>query len=137
MREFAEDWESAVAKAVFKCAQCGEVAARVALVLDEPVPGESSSSRSGLIAESEFFGDWEQVVLAAGLRPVADALVDEDAAALYQVDPLWAPFFCPECRASYCHEHWSMTVIFDEEWTSWYDYTEGTCPRGHKRMVDD
>ncbi len=137
MREFSADWERAAARAVFRCALCGEIAARVALVLDEPTPGRPSDAASGRIVESGFFGDWEQVVLGAGLQPVAEALIREDAAALYGVDPLWAPFYCPECRTCYCRRHWTMRVVFDDEWTSWYDYTEGTCPRGHQRVVDD
>lgn len=48
MRDFERDWDRAIARAVFRCAECGEVAAHVALVLDEP--------RSGLIAESDFLG---------------------------------------------------------------------------------
>lgn len=129
MRDFARDWDSAIAKAVFKCAQCGEVAAHVALIIDEP--------RSGLIAESDFLGEWTQVVLESGLRPLAQALNRADAPALYAVEALWAPFYCSECRACYCHEHWRMHVIFDEDWPDWYDCTEGTCPMGHRRLVDD
>ncbi len=136
--DFARDWERAAARAVFRCAQCGEAVASVALVLDdEPAPGHPRPEAGGTIAESGFFGDWEQAVLGAGLQPVAEALIREDAAALHEVDPLWAPFYCPECRACYCRRHWTMRVVFDDEWTSWYDYTEGTCPRGHARVVDD
>ena len=129
MRSFERDWDRAIARAVFRCAQCGEVAANVALVIDEP--------RSGLIRESEFLGEWSQVVLEPGLQPVAQALSSNDAPALYAVEPLWAPFYCPECRACYCHEHWRMQVVFDEDWPDWYDYTEGTCTKGHRRLVDD
>ncbi len=129
MRDFAADWEHSIARAVFRCAECGEVAARVALVADAP--------SSGLIAESGFLGEWAQVVLGPGLEPVAQALDSTDALALYEIEALWAPFYCPECRACYCHDHWQVRVIFDEDWPDWYDEAEGTCPRGHTRMVDD
>ncbi len=138
MRDFRRDWDGAVARAAFACAECGNVAARVALVLDEPAtPAAAGEGRSGLVGESGFFGEWAQVVLGPGLPPVARALAAADASALYEVEPLWAPFYCPECRLCFCHRHWAMRVVFDDEWTSWYDYTEATCPKGHQRIVDD
>jgi hypothetical protein len=137
MREFAKDWNRAIAKTVFRCAECGETAAFVGLVLRDSVSGHPSGADGGLITESGFFGNWEQVVLKAGLPAVAEAIAGEDARALHEIEPLWAPFYCPECGRCYCIKHWDMNVVFDSEWTSWYDYTEGICPRGHKRMIDD
>jgi hypothetical protein len=42
--------------------------------------------------------------------------------------------FCPECDAIYCHSHYRTQVVEDE---GFYDCTYGTCPRGHRRMIDD
>lgn len=48
--------------------------------------------------------------------PVLVAAGDPDlAAALYDRDPAWAPFFCPVCERSYCAVHWQGT----------------RCPYGH------
>jgi hypothetical protein len=42
--------------------------------------------------------------------------------------------YCPECDKIYCWEHYNAT----EEWEEgFYDCTYGTCPEGHKRMIDD
>jgi hypothetical protein len=42
--------------------------------------------------------------------------------------------YCPDCDKIYCHEHIQMQVVWDE---GYYDYTWGTCPEGHKRVIDD
>jgi hypothetical protein len=135
VRDFAADWSRAVARAVFHCDACGAPAARVALLLDERGPG--AEGPAGLITQADFYGEWAQVVLAGGLQEVAAAIASADPAALYAVEPLWAPFYCSECERVYCHEHWQFRLVFDEEWTDWYEETVGTCPRGHERVVDD
>jgi ssDNA-binding Zn-finger/Zn-ribbon topoisomerase 1 len=45
--------------------------------------------------------------------------------------------YCPECDKVYCREHMKMEVVMDEEAPSFYDCTYGTCPKGHRRMIDD
>lgn len=42
--------------------------------------------------------------------------------------------YCPKCDKIYCKKHYSVVEIWDEDF---YDYSEGTCPKGHKRIVDD
>ncbi|MHA1339254.1 MAG: hypothetical protein ACTSRZ_04345 [Promethearchaeota archaeon] len=42
--------------------------------------------------------------------------------------------YCPECNKIYCKRHYSLEIVYDE---GFYDYTMGTCPEGHKRIVDD
>ncbi|MFW9948582.1 MAG: hypothetical protein ACFFKA_00480 [Candidatus Thorarchaeota archaeon] len=42
--------------------------------------------------------------------------------------------YCPQCDKIYCWEHYNAT----EEWEEgFYDCTYGTCPKGHRRMIDD
>lgn len=137
MRDFAADWRSAVARAEFHCDECGALAARIALVADEAAPTGGDARPDALIVEADFYGEWAQVVGASGLLPVASALAAGDAAALYSVEPLWAPFYCSQCGRSYCHDHWQFRLVFDEDWPDWYDETIGTCPRGHQRVLDD
>ncbi|MBD3237808.1 MAG: hypothetical protein GF330_13985 [Candidatus Eisenbacteria bacterium] len=43
--------------------------------------------------------------------------------------------YCPKCDRVYCAEHWKLEDIWEDGW--WYDCTYGTCPEGHRRMVDD
>jgi hypothetical protein len=42
--------------------------------------------------------------------------------------------YCPECDKIYCWEHYNATEEWDE---GFYDCTYGTCPHGHRRMIDD
>ena len=42
--------------------------------------------------------------------------------------------YCPDCDRSYCKKHYNVNVIWDD---GYYDYAEGTCPKGHKRILDD
>lgn len=42
--------------------------------------------------------------------------------------------YCPECDKIYCRNHY----ITEEEWDEgFYDCTFGTCPNGHRRLIDD
>lgn len=66
VRDFGADWRQAIARAAFHCAECGAVAARVALVPDEPAPGHAAGKASTLITQADFFGEWAQLVLAGG-----------------------------------------------------------------------
>ncbi|MFW9899278.1 MAG: hypothetical protein ACFFDO_08475 [Candidatus Thorarchaeota archaeon] len=42
--------------------------------------------------------------------------------------------YCPNCDKIYCWEHYDAEEVFDD---GFYDCTYGTCPNGHKRMIDD
>ena len=45
--------------------------------------------------------------------------------------------YCPECDKVYCADHMKMEVVMDEDDPAFYDCTYGTCPKGHRRMIDD
>lgn len=68
------------------------------------------------------------------LTALRAALVTADARALLGLDLEYAPFYCPDCRASYCREHWRLRDVFDN---GWHDSIHGTCPHGHTRMLED
>lgn len=42
--------------------------------------------------------------------------------------------WCPPCGKVYCRRHLRLEQVWDG---SFYEETLGTCPRGHKRTVDD
>ncbi|MFX0103651.1 MAG: hypothetical protein ACFFCS_29080 [Candidatus Hodarchaeota archaeon] len=42
--------------------------------------------------------------------------------------------YCPKCDAIYCYTHYNAQEFWDE---GFYDYTEGRCPNGHVRDIDD
>ena len=72
--------------------------------------------------------DYEAVV--AAVRGAGD---DDVAAVLYGRDKEYAPFFCAECRCSYCGTHWKLKPVFDE---AGFDYYTGGCPVGHRKFID-
>jgi hypothetical protein len=58
-----------------------------------------------------------------------------DAAALYALDHELAPFYCEDCRHSYCGDHWRREDVFEDDY--FHDSIRGTCPEGHNRMLED
>ena len=42
--------------------------------------------------------------------------------------------YCPDCNDIYCWEHYNPVEEFDD---GFYDCTYGTCPKGHRRIIDD
>ena len=44
----------------------------------------------------------------------------------------YAPFWCRTCRRSYCRDHWTLEAVFDPQ----FDYYRGSCPAGHRTMID-
>lgn len=115
-----------VAAAEFSCALCGVVAGRVAVVPSPLAP------RNRLVL-SVFASMWQEMS-EDGYARAAAALHAHDVRALYAGDGEWAPFYCPACDRCYCRDHWAMAMEFDE---GFYDCTYGTCPEGHRRMIDD
>ena len=77
-----------------------------------------------------------EVVEVATSRILA-ALGAADAEALHAVNPEFAPFWCPRCRAAYCGEHWRTWLVFDEDDPTWFEEQRGICPEGHERMLVD
>ena len=67
-------------------------------------------------------------------RLVESALCTGSAEALYEADREFAPFWCRQCHAAYCRDHWRVVPVFDE---GWFEHIEGTCPHGHTRIIAD
>ncbi|MBI3813321.1 MAG: hypothetical protein HY279_02495 [Nitrospinae bacterium] len=42
--------------------------------------------------------------------------------------------YCPECKTIYCARHYNVYETYDE---GFYDETIGTCPKGHRRKLND
>jgi hypothetical protein len=62
------------------------------------------------------------------------ALGRGDAAAAFAIDYQLTPWWCPECRESYCHEH---SNVKSRRWWDPDSPTDGTCPQGHARKLHD
>jgi hypothetical protein len=127
-------------QATFRCAACNAVAATVIYVrkgktYPDPIL-ENIADDADWVVISGFMGE-QGKLLGSREAAVRDALENSSAKQLYHVDPLWAPFYCYECQASYCWDCWRTFPVMDDEYPGWYDYTEGFCPKGHERMIDD
>lgn len=115
-----------VTHAQFHCDGCGALAA--SLSLDEK-------------GWCEIDGILGKVGNATGSNALALqwALEDESAFHIHALNPLWAPFYCPDCDKVYCKDCWRIELQFEDEpgLPAWYDCAYGTCTQGHRRLVDD
>jgi hypothetical protein len=127
--------------ASFRCAACGEAAGVVKVVRTGtsvdmgPPAGLQSSAHDGLVVDY-FLGTTWLAASAAALDAV-QAIIDggnADPVSLRQLNWELAPFYCPDCELNYCRDDWSTQVLTDD---GFYDCTIGTCPNGHRHMVDD
>lgn len=109
-------------KTTFFCAHCQALAATLSLTDERQLVQEG------------FAGVSTEIVSAQAARRLVQVL---DAKALYQLDTFWAPFYCLICDRVYCRDHWVMIPQFDDDFPDWYDCTYGTCPQGHRRLIDD
>jgi hypothetical protein len=98
----------------------------------EVVP--SPQAAHNRLVVSGFIERWEEKSRDGTYADAAAALDAHDVRALWAGNNEWAPFYCPGCDACYCRDHWHAEMEFDE---GFYDCTWGTCPRGHRRMIDD
>jgi hypothetical protein len=135
--------------ATYLCGACGAVASTVTLVPPgEPDPrlgpeppgvppgvGTIFGSILPGVAQVSIDGGPISVTLATrGPEKVATALASGSAAALFAIDEEFAPFWCPDCRASYCRAHYRTTTLYDD---GFFDCIRGVCPKGHARTLED
>lgn len=105
----------------------GMRAAKVVLVpRGVPYPGGLNAYGSAGTLLIDFDGQVSDAVMPEDFMSLKKILEQNDPAMLYGFHAFWAPFFCPECQESYCLESWNMDVD-----------GYGTCPRGHKRKMED
>src|SRR5262245_22207079 len=127
--------------ASFRCASCREVAAvvktvRTGMPVDMGPPlGHRASDADGVVVD--YFGGTLWLAVPPSKLAAIDELLAGDApdpVALRRIDWQLAPFCCTDCEVCYCHADWNPVVVMDGEF---YDYTVGTCPAGHRQMLDD
>lgn len=121
---------TATITSTFSCDTCGGEAATLSLVRSGGGEGATLHCRG-------FIGETQERVTESAAAALEAALKNEDVRAVYALDPLWAPFYCPSCDRCYCSDHWLVVPAFDEDFPGWYDVSYGTCPQGHRRLVDD
>jgi hypothetical protein len=128
---------SDIAKCVFRCSLCSEVAATVTLIPKHLHHPDVLNLGAATLVLEDFIGKTREQVAESNEAALRDALVEKDARKLYEVQHLWAPFYCHQCQRSYCIKHWVVLPRFDDEFPGFYDCSIGTCPQGHTRKVDD
>lgn len=140
MNESSKPVMDGALEVTFRCGACNEVAAIASYV---PRGGTSSDpimdaafDESDRLAITGFGGSLGKT-LDNRATAVRDALQHSSARQLYDIHFLWAPFYCAECHESYCWTCWNPRVVMDDEDPGWYDCTDGTCPKGHERKIDD
>ena len=137
------------ASATYLCGACGKVAATVTLVAPgqpdprmTPEPPEVPPGRSTLLGTvfprsgrlSIDGGPVSLTLAPVPMEEVAAALDSGDAAALYELDPEYAPFYCSRCALSYCGDHYRTVELYDD---GFFDCIRGVCPEGHGRTLAD
>ena len=101
----------------YSCSICGAVAGTVEV-------------QDGQLRRESYIG--------VQLRPAPATPIPADPAELFAIDLELAPFWCPECEAVYCGEHWTHWMEFDHDiLPAWMDSIRGICPEGHERMLED
>jgi hypothetical protein len=109
----------------FPCSLCDRPAATARLAADSEVIVE------GLVCRIT------QRIERANEPRLRAILAARDACGLRAFDAEWGAFYCPDCDRSYCADHWHFDVRYDDDFPGWYDCTYGTCPAGHRYLVDD
>lgn len=112
------------------CTICKGIAGIVQLL--PPAHPDSLSQRHTLSC-TDFIGR-ERIVLEDKVGEIGNILNSGDVVALHAFRPLAAPFYCPDCRRVYCRKHWRVVPHYEDEF---FDFSEGFCPRGHRRLIED
>ncbi len=135
----------------FRCDSCDEIAATVCFVpKGEPHPrAEEFSDLLERVTIAEALNDFDRLTVtgfyastidrisARGADAVRTSLDARDPEQLYRINLLWAPFYCNDCKCSYCRKHWTTRDFFDDDPPGWYDRTVAKCPNGHERVISD
>ena len=59
---------------------------------------------------------------------------EKDLNKIISINSEWVSFFCFDCDQPYCRDHWEIDVTHDD---TFYDASYGTCPKGHRKKLDD
>jgi hypothetical protein len=114
------------------CPACGDVAGQLVLQFFH-LYGDVTLVIDGVVGQTTTWLSQEQA------RWLEEILKSGQARPLFDWNDEWASFYCAECARVYCRKHWETEVVFDDDpaMPGWYDCTYGTCPKGHRRIVDD
>ena len=115
--------EKTEARHVLACAVCAAPAVRFDLNVDRST-GERKLRFSGITCAFDLTVNDDVLAWARS----------QDASALHAHIAGGMDAYCPSCDRVYCRDHYQTEERYDE---GFYDCTYGTCPKGHRRMIDD
>lgn len=128
--------------ASFDCAACGEWVGTVFTGNPDKVPDIPARKRPlfqraepGKVFVSSFLSD--ATYACSDMPAMERALRQGNPRLAAQSDWEVFGFYCRRCEKAYCHKHWSPEVFFDPDYEGWYDCTRGTCPAGHRQVLND
>lgn len=117
-----------VVEARFECDECGKECGHIQLF---------GSAASAQVQRASFTSQLAVGVGEDEFDLVRLAIETQDAGFLHSIDLEYVPFYCPQCEACYCGDHWITMEVFDDDVPYWHDSTRGVCPKGHQRMLED
>jgi hypothetical protein len=128
--------------AAFHCEICNKPAATITVIPEgcsvktgDPIISYTPGDQDGVLI-SGFGGEgWQAAPSHYSFLQAHTAIfkLPPSAKALFEVNPDWAPFFCVKCGKSYCWEHWKRLLEYDD---GFFDCVTGTCPEGHRKILD-
>lgn len=113
------------------CGACGDIAAKFKVGIAD-ILKETKLMYSGITT-----GLYLDVEHAPEIFPLLDAEKIKEVHAFIKEKTAYSDgmdAYCPECDKTYCREHFNPVEEYDD---GFYDCTYGTCPSGHRRMIDD
>lgn len=122
---------------IFPCARCGQPAATFTLL--PAGKGEGMGRDRDRLERAGFMGTTTHFGELPGLTELMRAIQRRDYQAICDLaGPDLVAFHCRQCAADYCQACWRIgPPEFDDDFSGFYDCTEGVCPAGHSQVVDD
>ncbi len=136
-------YEASNRKYEYSCDICGKLAGSIEFIFEEEHediilcwPSLELPKPKSVIVTQSFLGTATIPRDEEYLELIMDYLDNRDLkSVLKEFDGDNLAFYCPTCDKCYCGDHWRTRLVMED--FGWYDYTMGTCPEGHERMIDD
>jgi hypothetical protein len=113
------------------CSICGEIAAIFAIIKLKST-NKRTLVYSGIVHNTAL--DISDAKKIFGLLENNDLSTLHSMIKSYVVLEEGIDAYCPECDKIYCRNHYKIREEWDE---GFYDCTYATCPKNHKRIIDD
>ncbi|AEI93873.1 hypothetical protein [Roseobacter litoralis] len=124
---------------VYSCAACQSEAAKIVLFVSTELPqayaGQALKRSFATLISADVCGKVSISVPRASYNTTAATLMRAVSGTDAMAGAKYTRSFCPTCQLCYCEEHWRIAEHVESG--GWYDKTIGTCPKGHRHILDD